>query len=274
MIWLSTNMRDESNVLEWIAYHFIIGFDRVFIIDHASKIPIQSLINKYKFRDRITVIRLEADYLSEGNFKKHILNNIVLPFMKSSQKKVDWFIHLDGDEYINLNGNFKTVRGFLNKYPPQAQIIALNWVCFGSSFYDKHPNGLVIKNFIRCAPKCPKMEVKCFVKPKHIRNLTQVHYWNVQNPKLAFDANGNHWNVWPFNKKSRGPKDRVYINHYQYQSYEKYMQRKGTRKNDLGKMCKNILNRPQLHSKYNNIVNKSLVPYTSQINRFLINQKT
>jgi len=269
MIWLSTNMRDETNVLEWIAYHLIIGFDRILIIDHASKIPIQSQVSKYKFRDRVKVIRLGVNYHA-GNFKKYILNNLVAPFMKS-RPKVEWFIHLDGDEYINLNGNFNSVRRFLNRYP-RAQQVALNWVCFGSNYFDKHPKGRVIKNFTRCSVRCPKMEVKCFVRPKKILNLPQVHYWTVNNPKLAFDANGRQWAPCPFNKNSQGTKDAAYINHYVYQSYERYLARKGNRKNDCGNICKNKMNRVELHRKYNNTVNKSLVGFAPKVNRFLATQ--
>ena len=37
---LCTNVKDEKNILEWIIYHLLIGFDKIFIIDHMSKNPI------------------------------------------------------------------------------------------------------------------------------------------------------------------------------------------------------------------------------------------
>ena len=41
---LFTNARDEPNIAEWIAHHLLLGFDKVFVFDHLSKEPIQSMM--------------------------------------------------------------------------------------------------------------------------------------------------------------------------------------------------------------------------------------
>ena len=125
-IWASTNMRDEDNIIEWVGYHLLIGFDKILIIDHASKVPIRRVLRPYDFNGRVVVVRIEANHNTlkyKSNVKKYLLNHIVPQFMK--EHKAEWFIHLDADEYVNLNNNYKNVKEFLNCYP-RAEQIALN----------------------------------------------------------------------------------------------------------------------------------------------------
>ena len=41
---LFTNARDEPNIAEWVAHHLLLGFDKVIIFDHLSKVPIKTTI--------------------------------------------------------------------------------------------------------------------------------------------------------------------------------------------------------------------------------------
>ena len=132
---LSTNVRDENNILEFIIYHIMIGFDKILIIDHLSKNLIINKINilpKY-YKDKIQVIRFNK----EGSHKLHFLNNIIIPYMKQNCNK--YFIHLDGDEYINLNNNYSNISSLLKhfNYP---DILNLNWLLFGSNNKEYNDN--------------------------------------------------------------------------------------------------------------------------------------
>lgn len=271
-IWASTNMRDEDNVLEWIAYHLVLGFDNVLILDHASRVPIRRKLQPYNFNGRVTVLRLEANHETGNygsNFKKYLLNEIIPQFMK--EHNAEWFIHLDADEYINLNNNYKNVKAFLNSHP-EAHQIALNWVCFGTSGHDTQPKGFLIENFTRCSERCPKMEVKCFVRAKQIIGCKQIHYWLINEPSRSIDANGNKWEPNPFNKASKGLEDKAYINHYVYQSYERYLKRKIKRITDIGTQRPQIA-REKLHNIYNSTENQTLVQYGARVRKFLGNRR-
>ena len=72
---LSTNVKDENNILEWIIYHLLIGFDKILIIDNNSKIPVSSIIEKYNFKDKVDVITSDKS----GKIKVYFLNEIILP---------------------------------------------------------------------------------------------------------------------------------------------------------------------------------------------------
>jgi hypothetical protein len=105
---LSTNVRDENNILEWIIYHLLLGFDKIVIIDHKSIIPIIKIIQPYEWKKKIYVIRREDN----GPVKMKFLNEIIVPYMITNCNK--YFIHLDADEYIYIKE--EKVDTFLDKF--------------------------------------------------------------------------------------------------------------------------------------------------------------
>ena len=67
---LFTNARDEPNIAEWIAHHLLLGFDKIVVFDHLSKIPIQSVI-KNNFKEKVQVI---MKFEQKGKFVFHCHN--------------------------------------------------------------------------------------------------------------------------------------------------------------------------------------------------------
>jgi hypothetical protein len=43
---LFTNVRDETNIVEWVAHHLNLGFSFICIYDHLSVIPVSSLLKQ------------------------------------------------------------------------------------------------------------------------------------------------------------------------------------------------------------------------------------
>lgn len=66
---LFTNARDEPNISEWVAHHLLLGFDKIIVFDHLSKLPISSLI-KTNFNRKLSVIRVQGS----GNIKINLMN--------------------------------------------------------------------------------------------------------------------------------------------------------------------------------------------------------
>ena len=233
---LSTNVKDENNILEWIIYHLLIGFDRILIIDNNSKIPVSSIIEKYNFKDKVDIITSDK----RGKIKVYFLNEIVLPYMKKKCKK--YFIHLDGDEYINLNDNYESISELLEDYK-DIDILLLNWVIFGSN--NKKVNDNKYKCLLPTYTKCSKSlhyYYKCFIKvneyldkfdnPHHIFKKTNTIYTNIKRQKFSSIKNivKNYCSMKP---KYENLKDiPVFINHYSVQSIEDYKKRKVNRPRD------------------------------------------
>ncbi len=275
---LSTNVRDEPNILEWIIYHLLIGFDRIVIIDHNSKIPIINLIQNYDWNKRIHVIHRT----DEGPVKMKFLNEIIVPYMYVNCKK--YFIHLDADEYLYID--YPNVPTFLNtigdKY--NANILSLNWLMFGNNnvTINTHPNKFLIPTFTKSDSKLSN-HFKCFIKIipnkpfiftnphtiKYIREPNTI-YTNVLNKQVKYTNDINKlFSELYIENTINVP---AYINHYYVQSKEDYISRKLKRgrddNNEKREMEKNIF------EKYNDLDNLNLEKYSNNILHIINDIKT
>ena len=104
---LFTNARDEPNIAEWVAHHLLLGFDKIVIFDHLSKIPISTSIGS-NFNGRLTIIPIQGN----GNIKIKLMNDAL---DIATRENHDWMLYLDADEYINLN-RFDTIKDFLDYF--------------------------------------------------------------------------------------------------------------------------------------------------------------
>lgn len=275
---LSTNVRDEPNILEWIIYHLLIGFDKIVIIDHNSQIPILNLIQNYEWKKKIHVIRRT----DEGPVKMKFLNEIIVPYMYENCKK--YFIHLDADEYLYIeSGNVETLLNTIgNKY--NANILTLNWLMFGNNNITKntHPNNFLIPTFTKSDSKLTN-HFKCFIKIirntpfiftnphtiKYIREKNTV-YTNVLNKKVNYTNNMEKlFSELYIEDTINIP---AYINHYYVQSKEDYISRKINRSRDDNNEKRQM--EINIFDKYNDIDNLNLNKYSNSILHILNDVKT
>lgn len=278
---LSTNVRDENNILEFLLYHLMIGFDKILVIDHLSK---DKVINKIqvlpdKYKEKIDIIRFDK----EGSYKLYFLNEIVIPYMKKNCSK--YFIHLDGDEYINLNNNYKNISSLLEDFK-NPDILNLNWLLFGSN--NKEFNDNKYKCLIPTYTKCDKnitnhfkilIKVSIlddntfFINPHQIYNTNKkLVYTNICNTKFNFSIRENCYNLFSESLPNLSFKNaKAYLNHYTVQSKEDYNLRKINRNRDdiqeNRKLNKNIFN------LYNDVVNINLLNYYTEIKKIFTNEK-
>lgn len=282
---LSTNVRDETNLPEWIAYHLAVGFSHIFVVDHLSKIPVDvSLKNAFspkvskQILNRVTVHRFKQE--SFPGMKSFILEKLCHPFYKKSQ--ADWGIHLDADEYWNpvifsRGGDFLAplsdderslpgekepgaVQQFLQRFREDEQFkrvgqIGVNWLLFGSSYFDKQPPGLVLQKFTLSSAEAD-WHVKSFVRPHAVRSQKSPHFTELQpgfetvdvfGRPIAAGANGRvppcPFSRYAFQDNRHIPLAEFpcLIHHYYCQSYEKYIERKlKKRRDDTGAFRKPV----------------------------------
>jgi hypothetical protein len=256
---LFCNARDENNIKEWAAHHLLIGFDSIIIFDHKSIIPLKDVFKN--FDRRVSTIRIE---LPDGNIKNRLMN--LVPNL-AKRLNLDWFIYLDADEFLILNGKFKGVKHFLNTYS-YGDSIGVNWLMFGSNYLVKDPSGTIIENFTRSCSNLDR-HVKSFVRPDEVINSDNPHYYHIKNKSKSIGLRFNilshpqcfsELNI-PFYKSP------AYIAHYVYQSEETYLKRKirlmaddGTQRCNIGK---------EIHKQYNDIINLQPQKYVNKIKQFL-----
>lgn len=264
---VSTNARDESNILEWIVYHLLIGFDHVVIVDHRSIKPIKDIIRPYYWRHRVEVIRNETD----GPVKMDFLNKIIIPYMTKYCKK--YFIHLDADEYIYIKNNL-SIEKLLSNYN-NCNILALNWLIYGSNNLDKNESlykclipaftssDNMINSHFKCLIRVDKNIKFSFINPHQVilRNIPST-YTNVLNKNVEYkDSCYEHMNlVYPEASLDSLP---CYINHYMVQSKEDYNNRKILRNRDDIPATRNI--DEDIFNRHNTIKNNNLEYYVDTI---------
>ena len=255
-IMLFTNARDEKNINEWIAHHFLLGFDKIFIFDHLSAVPISAP----KFNGKLTVYRANE---SKNNIKLDFMNRALNVALKNS---ADWMLYLDADEYLCINV-CENVKSFLSNFKG-ADSIGINWLMFGSNDHITHPSGLLLDNFTKSNIRIDQ-HVKSFVRPECVKRIVNPHYYVISDPMRCYNSFGFRMNNGPFNNVPMPFfKSPIYIAHYYIQSEEEYKKRKGRVMDDGSRP--NIPSSEEIHSMYNETVNNQLkCKYSENIRTFL-----
>lgn len=244
---LFVNARDEKHIREWAAHHLLIGFDRIFIFDHKSKVPLKKVFKNFDKRVKI----IDVSNLNDGVKLTLMAKAITI----SNFFKMDWMIYLDADEYIILN-KYINIKDLLSIYN-HADSLGINWLFFGSNYLKKDPDGLIIENYTR-SDLFLNDHVKTFVRPsKILRTSGNPHYYvminndryfGINNARLRHSYHSNIYNI----EYYKAP---IYIAHYINQSEETYSNRKMILPRDDTGTNRESHNVEEIHNQYNSVEN-------------------
>lgn len=253
---LFTNARDEADILEWVIHHHNIGFDQIYITDHKSQTPIHNIVEHIP---NVFVRRLDCETV--------LKNNLISEAVKyANDNHYDWMLYLDADELLILP-NDKNVQSFLHKYE-DFDMIAMNWLLFGSNYHNQKPQGTILENYTRCEPQF-NVHIKSFVRPLCVVRVPSdggPHVYVIREFDRAVGTNkiqmikahphffnqlGHMANVEQINKNS------AYVAHHIFQCFETYQQRKVFRKrDDNNEDWSWKFNDTEIHKHYNQIENR------------------
>lgn len=130
-------IKDESdNIMEWIAYHRLIGVSHFFLYDNFSSDNICDVLTKAINAGFVTLIHWPR---KPGQIEAYD------HFANTAGKGFDWGVFIDADEYICL---FKhaSLSDYLARFD-DCSCVALQWRNFGPSGHAKRPSGLIIENY-------------------------------------------------------------------------------------------------------------------------------
>lgn len=261
---LFANARNEENIMEWVVHHLNLGFDHIFLIDHKSDIPL-SLVLKYIPSDKLTICRKDDNIIK--------MNLMHAAKIHAKEKKYDWMIYLDCDEFLILNHD-NDVKDFLAKYEQYDQV-GINWLFFGTNNLDTF-SGNIIENFTKCNDTLNR-HIKTFL---HLTKPNTDHY-TIPNPHLfllndlkksvgvdfkPLDPKEPHF----FDNKTHFNETPVYIAHYIYQSYDRYISRKINLPRDDTNTYRNVIPKKELHKQYNMVENLGPLLKYNKINTEMI----
>ncbi|WP_306045075.1 glycosyltransferase family 2 protein [Nioella sp. MMSF_3534] len=233
-------MKDEGHcLLEWVAYHHLIGFDNICVYTNNCQDGTDDML-----------IRLQ-----EMGYCQHFRNEV--PKGKKPQPHAlwlagknpeicgsDWVLTMDADEFVNIKLGDGTVQELVDAMPDGTEGIMITWRFYGSNnILDWRP-GLVTESYTHGAPDRFRKGwgVKSMVRPfpdmkfgihrpsiKHkaskegqVEKLLALKWMNGGGKPMTESFKKSGW-------RSTGPTlsyDFVELNHYAVKSYEAYLLRR------------------------------------------------
>lgn len=144
---LLSSMRNEGpDILEWVAWHRVIGFDRIAVWTNDCTDGSDALL------DALGGIGWVAHHRHhpapgasvQGEVARHA-------YADPSLMGADWLMWLDADEFLVVNAGAGLLPDLISVIGT-ADGMAINWRLFGDNGHDRSPDGLVTEAFQRAAP--------------------------------------------------------------------------------------------------------------------------
>jgi hypothetical protein len=125
---LFSAMKNEAPfILEWVAYHRAIGFDEIVICSNPSNDGTEELLAALAAAGEIRHLRTVT---GKGESAQR---NASVAFTKQvGYREGDWYMWLDGDEFLNIHVGDHTVDALIAAMGDR-QCALINWRVFGSS---------------------------------------------------------------------------------------------------------------------------------------------
>ncbi|RVE14847.1 glycosyltransferase family 92 protein (plasmid) [Escherichia coli] len=223
-LYIAAIVKDEfAGLLEWIAYHRVLGVNGFVIADNGSRDGSRELLASLARLGIVTVI----DQPDVVNQKPQL--PAYERILRSCDRNIDLLAFIDADEFLlPLSADVNVVDFLASQFTDESvSAIALNWAIFGSSGELFAEEGLVTERFTRHAPI--KFNVhhnfKSVVKPERVNHFHNPHCAYLRYGRYI-DALGNDLVLHP--KHGHGVSAEVVwngvrVNHYAVKSLEEFL---------------------------------------------------
>lgn len=215
-IYIATIVKNEGSYLkEWLEYYRMLGISKVVIFDNESTDDTAAILANYIKEEFVDY------YLIKGKKRQVDAYNLALA---KYYNKAKYIAFIDADEFIvPTNGNNlaqEIQTAFTNLKNPPA--IALNWRIFGSSHFQKKPEGLVIENYTHCSETdyASNYYIKSIFDPRRTIASLNPHYLAYPNNMHALSLNGQTVDEAYNFEIVMNP---LHINHYFTKSKEEFL---------------------------------------------------
>lgn len=143
---LVSAMRNEGPfILEWVAYHRLIGFDRIVVCANPSTDGTDGLLAALDQAGAVTYLPTSpAPDQSPLEAAKEAFETRV------GYRDGTWYAWLDADEFLNIHVGDRTVAALVAALGP-AQGIMVNWRLFGTNGHDSFPGRFISADFAKAA---------------------------------------------------------------------------------------------------------------------------
>lgn len=225
-------------LVEWLAYHRVLGFDEVIIYENNSDDQSATILKKLAAAGKVT-------------HRKWTLGKNESPQITAYQNafakvKTDWILFIDADEFLVLH-NARTVNEFLAPLHarPEVSSIGINWRLFGDSHMPAS-DGRPVMERLRLASEpdfVVNNHLKSFTRVKALRKMVHMHVCDTSG--LLVHPSGKPLAMTNWGLSDTVEMDVAQINHYYTKTFDEYQKKKLRGQGGAGD------NKPELKYWYN-----------------------
>lgn len=206
-------------IKEWVEYHLTQGIDCIYLYDNDSTDNMKAVLEPYILNGKIIYTELP------GRGRQYDAYNDAIERFKNETK---YMAFIDCDEFLVPENDrmtlLETIEMIMQKNKHSGGI-AVNWRMYGSSGYEKKPEGGVLENFLyRGDWKARGNDcVKTIANPRLIKEYAHPHYPRYYFGYYNINEDGKKVKAW-FN--SCKDTKWIRINHYFTKSKEEWIKRR------------------------------------------------
>lgn len=206
---------DEDYLKEWVHYHTLAGVEHFYIYDNQSRKPIAVSLAAEVMHGNVTVMDIPGEQMQIAAYT-HCL--------QVYGNAARWIAFLDADEFLYPK-TCDDLRVFLVDYE-KFPALAVNWMTFGSSGFQKKPAELQIGGFLRRTPRqhIQNRFIKSILQPVFALFPLSAHAFLFRDNLMCVNEQFN-----PVGLKglqvNENSVEKIQINHYYCRSYEDYEQK-------------------------------------------------
>jgi hypothetical protein len=229
-----TTMKNEGPfILEWLAYHRVIGVDRFLVYTNDCTDGTDMFLDLLQDKGYLQ----HRDNPFKGTDLKPQHAALQAAESEDIMTTADWVVCMDVDEYINVKVGDGTLSALFNAVP-KANMISMTWRLFGNDDVHEFHDSPIIGQFSSCAEEMCRKPHQAWGFKTLYRNVGLFNKMGVHRPKglksqLWEDI---HWvngsgaelpktmfrNAWRSTSETVGY-DLVQLNHYAVRSAESFL---------------------------------------------------
>ena len=201
-------VKDETPfVREWVSYHYYLGFERIFLYDNESRIPLRETLADFCRADiceTFTIQGLAQQNIAYNHCSTH------------DGQDCEWLAFFDLDEFLCLKQD-DDIRVLLQDYESYSAL-SVQWDVFSSSGHITRPRGFVTLHYTQ---SLGEREIsKCLIRPKKFKWTYSSHHFGFTE---GFAVNADYETA--LGGFAPIATDRVCLNHYQFRSQQDFAEK-------------------------------------------------
>lgn len=202
-------------IIEWIEFHKLVGVGKFYIYDNESTDEIRNILKPYILDNTVVYHWFPGKERQLAAYEDAI---------KRYKNKTKYMGFIDLDEFVipvNRENLVDTLEKIL-KQDNHAAGIGMNWRIYGSSYYEKMPDGLVLENYkLRARDEfIANKHIKTICNPRLVTSFPNPHHPIYQEGFYNIGEDGERIDG-PYNRA--GTAEKIRVNHYFTKSKIEYI---------------------------------------------------